>query len=224
MKTYTLTLELCSPTLVGSGEGFGALIDADVVFDDVGLPYIPAKRIKGCLRDTALDVQDMFKLADIPLPPDIDATFGITGDSESAPVYFTDLTIELASQYQQTQEWLTYLLKAKVYPSILSQSQIIQTFTKLRQQTRIDEDGTADEHSLRTSRVLKSGLKFYGTITVRADDADDKIQQTLLLACLNFRAFGTKRNRGFGEVRCTLQDQQGNNIPFPEQLEGLCTK
>jgi CRISPR/Cas system CMR subunit Cmr4 (Cas7 group RAMP superfamily) len=62
MKTYTLKLTLLSPCLIGSGEGFGAVIDSDIVFDEFGIPYIPAKRIKGCLRDSAIEVCEMFKL------------------------------------------------------------------------------------------------------------------------------------------------------------------
>ena len=42
-----ITIKLLSDALINSGEGFGAIIDSDVVFDDIGLPYIPAKRIKG---------------------------------------------------------------------------------------------------------------------------------------------------------------------------------
>jgi len=221
MTNYKLKLELCSPTLVGSGEGFGALIDTDVVFDDVGIPYIPAKRIKGCLRDAALDVRDMFELTETPMCLEIERTFGVSGDMSAAPVYFSNLTIP---EYQPTYEWLKYLLKSKKYPTILSPSQIAKTFTELRQQTKINEDGTAIEGSLRTSRVIKKGGCFYGEIAVYDEDADQRIQQTLLLACLNFRAFGTKRTRGLGEVRCLLLDDQGNDIAFPQTLEALlCT-
>ncbi|MDY0096541.1 MAG: RAMP superfamily CRISPR-associated protein [Candidatus Vecturithrix sp.] len=221
MTNYKLKLELCSPTLVGSGEGFGALIDTDVVFDDVGIPYIPAKRIKGCLRDAALDAQDMLELTKTMVCLEIDRTFGIPGDMTAAPVYFSNLTIP---EYCPTYEWLKYLLKSKKYPTILSPSQIVKTFTELRQQTKINEDGTAEDGSLRTSRIIKTGYCFYGEIAVNHEDADQRIRQTLLLACLNFRAFGTKRTRGFGEMRCLLLDDQGNDIVFPETLEALlCT-
>ncbi len=225
MATYKLKLELCSPTLVGSGEGFGALIDTDIVFDDVGIPYIPAKRIKGCLRDAALDVQDMCTLAEIQdVCIEIEKTFGKTGDEKAAPVYFSNLTIAPYQEYQQTREWLTYALESGKYHTVLSPSQIVKTFTELRQQTRIHEDGTADDGSLRTSRVIKKGICFYGEITVEDDDSNKRIEQTLLLACSNFRAFGTKRNRGFGEVRCLLCDEQGKDMAFPQTLEALvCT-
>ncbi len=220
MNTYTLQLTLNSPTLIGSGEGFGALIDTDIVFDDVGIPLVPAKRIKGCLRDAALDVQEMFACAKIDFPIQIEQTFGRPGDMQSAPVYFSNLTIE---QYQQNHLWLSYLLQTDQYPDILSRDRILDTFTEIRQQTAIDEDsGVADDHSLRTIRVVKKGLSFYGQIQVEDADPDKAIQHTLLLACLNLRVLGTKRNRGFGEVHCALY-AQNKPISIPKKLEELCT-
>ena len=43
----TLKSDLC----VGSGYSFAGIIDSDICYDDCGFPYIPAKRIKGCLRE-----------------------------------------------------------------------------------------------------------------------------------------------------------------------------
>ena len=67
MNNYKLVLELKSPTLIGSGSGFGAEIDTDIVFDELGLPYIPSKRIKGCLRDAIKEIEEMFSLAGVDL-------------------------------------------------------------------------------------------------------------------------------------------------------------
>jgi hypothetical protein len=38
MNTYKLVIKLKSSTLVGSGVGFGAEIDTDIIFDELGLP------------------------------------------------------------------------------------------------------------------------------------------------------------------------------------------
>ena len=51
MMNHKINVKLKSDALIGSGEGFGAIIDTDVVFDEVGIPYIPGRRIKGCLKD-----------------------------------------------------------------------------------------------------------------------------------------------------------------------------
>ena len=85
MSVFKLNLKLLSDTLIGSGEGWGAIIDNDIVFDDFGLPYIPARRVKGCLRESALEVMEMFEQSGISFASrgDIGTLFGKPGQSES---------------------------------------------------------------------------------------------------------------------------------------------
>ncbi|MBI4854565.1 MAG: CRISPR-associated protein [Acidobacteria bacterium] len=217
MKNYILQLELLSPTLVGSGIGYGTNIDSDVVFDDSGIPFIPAKRIKGCLLDSIREVETLFSIADIEKSEiQIKQAFGKTGDENSALIYFSNLYIK---DYEQNRAWLRYFLKSKNYKNIVTNEQILKTFTEIRQQTKIDNGGVAYEHSLRTIRVLNKGLTFYGNVEIRTDQ--EQITNTLLLACLNFRRFGTKRNRGFGEVKCLLFES-GEVLSINKKLESLC--
>lgn len=231
MKTFTIQIELKSDALIGSGEGFGAIIDSDIVFDDLGIPYIPAKRIKGCLKDSANEVWQMFNQSGInKFKIEIDNTFGKPGQESSAPVYFSNLKID---KYESNRKWLEYFREKytkghtdtftgeKYWTGILSRDNILYTFTDIRQQTRInDETGVTDEHSLRTIRVINKGLIFKGEIQVEIDDS--AISNTLALACLNLRHLGTKRNRGFGEVECKLFDGTGE-VSVMDKLEAICT-
>lgn len=217
MKTYTIQIELKSDALIGSGEGFGTIIDSDIVFDDVGIPYIPAKRIKGCLKDSAEEVCKMLNSASIPMPlsdSEINKTFGKPGEKEPAPVYFSNLTID---DCEDNRQWLKYL--SNKYSSIISREGILSTFAYTRQQTAIDEKGVADGHSLRTVRVIKKGNIFKGEVHVE----DEIAVKLIALACHNLRRIGTKRNRGFGEIECILYDGT-NEIPVLDELEALCTK
>ncbi|OQY09428.1 MAG: hypothetical protein B6I30_09830 [Desulfobacteraceae bacterium 4572_187] len=218
MKRYTINLQLESPTLVGSGEGFGAIIDTDVVFDEVGLPFVPAKRIKGCLRDSAEEVLEYFGKAGIDLPvAAVSETFGAPGASSSAPVYFSSLFIE---DYERNRAWFEYLLAAKKYDDILSKERILDAFTQIRRQTAIGSDGIAYNHSLRTIRVVNNNVRFVGDLHIEGDDIT--ILNTLLLACMNFRRMGGKRNRGFGKVGCLLFDGE-KELSINELLEEKCT-
>jgi CRISPR-associated protein Csx10 len=216
MKAYQVKLELLSPTLIGSGEGFGLLIDTDIVFDDAGIPFIPSKRIKGCLLDSVKEVKELFDSSHIDYSINIETAFGKTGSSESGAVYFSNLTIE---DYDINKAWLDYYLKNNKYPDLLSKERILETFTEIRQQTAID-NGVAKDGALRTIRVIKKGFKFYGDVHI--DNETEAIVNTLALACLNFRFIGTKRNRGFGEVHCSLL-KDGNELPIKKKLEELCT-
>lgn len=219
MKKYSLKLELLSPTLVGSGVGFGASIDADVVFDELGLPFIPAKRVKGCLRDAAVEVKEMFTIAGIETGElQIEHTFGKPGSDTGAPVYFSNLTVE---DDERNRAWLRYFVESESYKQFVTPERVLNALTEIRQQTQIGNDGVAFEHSLRTIRVLRKGMTFFGD--VRIDSDDDSLLNTLLFACLNFRRFGTKRNRGFGEVRCSLFNSDGEPLSIDEKLEALCT-
>lgn len=226
MKRYELQITLKSPALIGSGEGSGSLIDSDIVFDDIGIPYIPSKRIKGCLRDSAIEICEMFKRANLPyidLGPDdtengfrlVSGVFGKPGQEKPASVFFSNLTIE---DYEANRDWFIYLINE--YKGVVSRESLIDTFTELRQQTAIDEEsGTAEEHSLRTIRVAKEGIVFTGAIDVESDN-DDAIK-LLSFACKNLRRFGTKRNRGFGEIECKLFENS-KEINFINELEVLC--
>ena len=55
-----LIIELLSDMCTTSGDGHNSTVDMDVVYDIHGIPYIPAKRIKGCIREAALELRLLF--------------------------------------------------------------------------------------------------------------------------------------------------------------------
>jgi len=224
MRALTIKIALKSDALIGSGEGFGAVIDTDIVFDRVGIPYIPARRIKGCLRDSAREICVMFESAGIDSFLDlrkeektengykiVNDVFGRAGQEKPSPVFFSRLTIE---DYDANKKWLEYLLYE--YKELVSAQSVLSAFTAIRQQTAI-KDGVAKEHSLRTARVIQKGVKFEGEIQVD----DDNAVELLSLACLNLKNIGTKRNRGFGEVLCELFEGDMEHTVI-DRLEALC--
>ena len=214
-EQFKIQIQVKSPTLIGSGEGLGALIDSDIVFDDAGIPYIPAKRVKGCLRDSAKEVEEILQRAKIPVPMDIDAVFGKTGNIEPAQVYFSSLFIP---EYEAERSWLLYLMGNKDFSHYINRERIQKHFTEVRQLTRIEEDGVAFDHSLRSVRVVKKGEVFKGDVRIIGNpNSNDSLIQTLYLACLNFRHMGTGRNRGFGEIACTL-DTGKRKLILPKAL------
>lgn len=218
MKQYKLKLQLLSSSLIGSGEGFGAVIDADIVFDEFGIPYVPSKRIKGCLRDSAIEVCEILKASQIDYLPDngfaiVDSLFGLPGMDEPAPLYVSNLTVE---GYDEIVQWIGYFTEN--YPEIVNPEALKKTFTQIRQQTSIDKDGTAKEHSLRTVRVAKKGIVFEGNVEL--EEEREEFVKLLYLACLNLRRFGTKRNRGFGEIKCKLFENS-NEINLIKELEAV---
>jgi CRISPR-associated protein Csx10 len=217
-----MTIELLSDTLSGSGEGFGAVIDTDVQYDSCGIPYISTKRIKGSLRNSLNDLFEMpavWKALSIKDAEEkkliLNKYFGERGTVQSSAFSISNFVIE---DYELVKPWFAYLKTQ--YPSIFSNEIILSSFTNIRRQTKVDDEGIAEDHSLRTSRVVNKKLKFVAEITFENEDLE--FEKYLALACANLKRIGLNRNRGLGEIRCSLE---GNLIPaaisnFEKVLEG----
>ncbi len=92
-------------------------------------------------------------------------------------------------------------------------------FTTIRRQTSIDDDGVAEEHSLLTYRLIKSGISF----EVEIDDlsVDFKYKDVFDKAILNLRYLGIRRNRGFGKVEITISEPQKAKTTSSESVKTL---
>lgn len=194
MKAIELKIRLESPALIGSGEGWGSIVDNDVVFDRFGIPYIPARRVKGILRESALEIVEMFissKKSDF-VKEDVNDLFGYPGlDKVSMVINNFKL-----SGYDNLKNWLEYL--EKKYPTLMSKDVVREGFTVIRQQTRVNENGVAEQNSLRTIRVLRKGLEFIGNVQIPNNEKKEKL---FAYAVSNARRIGTNRNRGLGKVK-----------------------
>jgi len=218
MNNYNLTIETLSDTLIGSGEGFGAVIDTDIVFDDIGIPYIPSKRIKGLLRDSARNVIEMMNEFDLSIPNDEKKLFGEPGMENFSDLIISNLYIE---DYKENYEWLEFFTKSDKFSDLFSKDSVSDFFTNIRKSTTIDDSGVAKKHSLRSARVLSNGFIFNGEIEIQS--GKEEFEKLLILACLNLKAMGTKRNRGLGEIKCVLFKENENlNQTILKELEELC--
>lgn len=191
-------LQILSYTLAGSGES-EVLIDNDLVFDNLGIPYIPGRRIKGLLKESALEVLEMLGVDDSFL---IDGLFGASGFIKGKlkiPNFYIPNYLIISKTIE------SLIDKNKGYQIILSNSNLIKYFTEIRQQTAIDEKGIAKEHSLRTYRVLKPGIFF--ECEVEDKDLSEREKALFYNSALNLRRIGTRRNRGFGKVKCQTDYQ-----------------
>jgi CRISPR-associated protein Csx10 len=224
-EVLSISITLRSDTLAGSGEGFGSTIDNDVVFDKKGLPYIPAKRIKGCLKSSACEVLKMFKLSkinylfeddemnklnensDFNSVSIIKKIFGSSGNEKGAAIYFSNLNL---AESVELVKWFELLGKDDSGNAILKKNDLMDHYTVLRRQTKIDGNGIAEEHTLRTSRVIEKGHVFEGKIEI--EENIENAGSLLWLACKNLKKMGTSRNRGFGEIECKLTGVDEINI------------
>ncbi|MEI7813053.1 MAG: RAMP superfamily CRISPR-associated protein [Ignavibacteria bacterium] len=231
MNKLSLKITLISDALVGSGEGFGAVIDSDVVFDRNGLPFIPARRVKGLLRDSLTRVLNMFDISHISWVKGTDSDkkiseiMGGPGQVLSAGINLSNL---FPDDYENNSRWIQYLISK--YTNTISAETVRNNFTNIRHNIAIVDNetakddssdknhiGTTKEHSLRTFRVLNKGLSFYGCLEI--ETVTDNLH-LLALSCCALRRIGTKRNRGFGEIECDLLNEDKVSV-IPEALKIL---
>ena len=200
----TLKSDMCA----GSGEATGVTVDTDISMAPSGLPYIPARRIKGCLRQSA----ELLQKYDRSIGADLlEALFGNSTGVEGCLV-LRDAKLKDSNAMER---WL----KSGV-PAVLQQAAIplnvAKQFTYIRGQTRL-QDGVADDGSLRYTRVLQhyNALDHSQETVLEAPVSFRKTEeltenniQTLAdfleNCCRATRHMGTMRNRGLGHVKVEL--------------------
>lgn len=194
-----IEMMLLSDAIPGSGEGIAGIIDSDIVYDEFGIPYIPAKRIKGILRESARDLLDVGKLS----KAQIDALFGVRGDDKGTDLKISDGFI---ADYKDVRGFLKAVKHnyTKAY-SLLNQEAVLGYYSYTRSQTTIGGNGTAEEDTLRTFRILKRGLAFSFDVV-----CPENFKADLGLICRITRSFGTSRTRGTGAIKLELKDETPN--------------
>lgn len=206
MKPLFYKIGLLSDALPASGITTSAVIDTDVAADDLGMPFIPAKRIKGLLLESLTEVGEI-----TGHKTGIDTLFGKVGEAGSQSFFISDAKVE---NYESFNEWLNWAKSE--HPGVFQPDSITDTFTNIRRQTKL-KNGIAVNHSLRSSRVLNKGLKFSGTIT-KNGGFNEKETAQLALAFSNLRYFGVNRNRGFGFIQCILYDRNQQPVDLKKSL------
>lgn len=161
-----------------SGLAAGAELDTLVIKDRRGLPYVPGKTIKGLFREQAeLLIKYMY--------PDFSEIFLsamgeiVNADNigMSGTMFFSNATFN----EQTASELEKHNLSALLYHTIAS--------------TKIDNEGVAEQHSLRSIQVVVP-CTLYGTIENVPTEIVTLVEKGLQL----IKRLGTHRPRGLG--RC----------------------
>lgn len=190
-----ISIKLLSDLCCYSGEVYNTTVDTDVVYDDYGLPYIPAKRLKGCIREAALELYEM------GLMPHYNAIFGKEGSDASA---FTISNARLENYDAKVKE-----LKQFEKTDFVNQQNVLSLYTYLRTQTAVDANtGTAIENSLRTLRVLKKGLIFHADVDLENKDYFEEFKNAVSMV----KHMGVSRTRGLGLVELKVENSLSTSV------------
>ena len=216
MTEYTLQVTLQSPLTSAAGEGRVGVVDRDVAFDDLGLPILPGRRLKGLWREAYRDVADAWELCG-ESPISVERIFGESGQKPGdgdACLYVANAELQEASSLRK---WLNYLQHPKIQK--LHPDDVVQHFATVRAQTAIDRHtGVAKKDTLRLTRTLKTGLVFQARVRF-FEPPGNALLNALSLGAAALQHMGTARTRGLGKVCCRLlvRDENGQCRDLTEQ-------
>ena len=184
-----IRIKLLSDLCTYSGETYNSIVDMDVVYDEYGIPYIPAKRIKGCIREAALEMMELGLIR----KEQYEKIFGKEGHQSSG--------FSISNAYIKDYASTVSALKQCKAKGLKSPQNVLSQYTSTRTQTAVDmETGVADASSLRTIRVVNKGLIFEADCDVKCQEEEKKI---LKQAVSIVKHMGMSRTRGLGLGRYT---------------------
>ena len=220
-----LEITLQSDICIGNGYAFFGTIDTDVVYDRNGLPFLPARRLKGVLRESAEFLRQVGLLQEDE-GSSIEDIFGCSNSQNSNGIQVGNGYI---NNFDEISENLDKLKKENILEELLSKEKILDLFTSVKAQTRI-KDGVAYDNSLRFIRVINQytameqrkdkPLKFTAGIRYKKSWKDN-----LEIIAKATRNIGINRNRGLGSVTCVFKSKSDNvhvfNGSFSDRVETI---
>ena len=198
-----IQIKLLSDLCTCSGETYNSIVDTDVTYDENGIPYIPAKRIRGCIREAGLEMLEFGLIS----RQEYEEVFGKEGNQNSA--------FSLSNAYISDYEEVTEALQKTPFTELKSQQNVLDQYTATRTQTAVDlRTGVADKNSLRTIRVVRKGLTFEADCNwkpkVSKGDSEKAFRPEILGQAVSLvKHMGMSRTRGLGLVRMKLSDTAG---------------
>lgn len=206
MTHYKITIELLSDTTFGRGDGVAGLIDQEVEYDAYGLPYLRGRTLKGLVSEECENLIALFESSQQQrwqqVANDLFGTLGSTLGTIAA-AHFGDA---------QLPKDLRQAIAFQVTESTISATEVLNALTTLRRQTAINATtGAPDAGSLRTARVISRAQKFSADIQFDQAPTADMLS-LLAMGSAALRRLGSCRNRGRGQVKCSLHDATGTDI------------
>lgn len=198
MADYIIQVKLITESIFGSGHSIPGSVDLEVVYDEIGLPFMKAKTFKGNFRESMGEIAGALK--DKYYSNIVDELLGKENEGvrQWERLKFSDM--RLSSNVRLA-------LERAVSNKKLDKEEIKYALTEVRSFTSVDADGSYKEGSLRHIRVIKKDLTFEVELHSELDLSTEKLGM-LAMTARNLRHIGTMRTRGKGEVDCSLLVKQ----------------
>lgn len=197
MKPKFIQLELISDSTFGCGQGTAGIVDIEVEHDELGLPFLGGKTLRGLLRDSWLSMHHCFP----ELFSSAERIFGVEADFEEHSIMGIGDCV-LCDSIRRCIEVAENRQNHSISPAW-----VLEALTDIRWQTSEERStGAPAETTLRSARVVLHGLKLQAPIYWLSDPNDDDCR-CLALALLATRHAGLGRNRGRGFIRLTIDGE-----------------
>lgn len=208
MKEYVLKLTLLSDATFGRGDGVAGLVDVEVQHDEVGLPYLGGRALKGLL---GAECDDLVYALGRAVPAQgkrwQQAALRLFGQSGARLAGAALMRVGPARLPLDLQA----ALARDIEKETLTRAEVLDMLTTLRRQTAMDETGAPRKETLRTLRVILRDTTFTSRLIFTEDPTADDL--ALLAATVKaLRRVGTGRNRGRGRVRAELLASTGEAV------------
>lgn len=186
-----LRIKLLSYWHVGSGLGRGADLDALVLKDRDGLPYLPGRTLKGLLREAMQSCEEAGQIKE-------GRTHELFGKPAEEGKYDGSTPGALAFDDGRLNEEERTFLASSEGSSI--RSALFDRFSS----TSLDDKGMAQDKTLRTIELCVP-LELQARISLM-DSVEGCWISDLKKACLLLKSLGSHRNRGLGRCSVSLNE------------------
>ncbi|NTW15909.1 MAG: hypothetical protein HGA41_00390 [Syntrophaceae bacterium] len=199
-----IRIELLSDTTFSRGEGTAGVVDVEVEHDELGLPFLGGKALRGLLHDSWLSMQSCFP----SLSQSYERIFGIAADMDDRAI----LRIGNAVVDSETRRWIEAAIYRPDDP--IASDMVLQALTSIRHQTAEERTtGAPAETTLRSVRVVNRALILQATLNWLDFPTEPELR-CLALALSATRHAGLGRNRGRGHIRLTFDGDTEKTIRF----------
>ncbi len=198
MKTLILKIDIQQYWRSGTGKGEGSRLDATTIKDELGLPMLPGRHIKGLFRHAMMAMVEWNQC-----PKEIVQKFFGYGplDDQSMSRFESQMGQLSFSSAYLSDDWLKYF-KSLENQNIQQKQTLVSLFYQSIKQTAI-EDELAKEQSLRTLEVAVP-VELYAEISGDFTEAEWKVLQK---ACALIRSVGSQRTKGLGRAVLTISQK-----------------
>lgn len=194
-----LTIEILEYWHAGSGEAGGADLDLVVTRDRLGLPVLPARSVKGLLRD-AVRLGESFE----HVPEGTAArVFGVPTSNEDPTQSEAGSLIFEDAIHRELRDW------ARQVGGGPESRVTLEGLFEVLARTAIDDSGTAKDGALHKVEATIP-LTLSSRITPLPAHCEDDWKHLATCAPL-IRNLGLGRRRGLGRCRCRLDNDEEEN-------------